>query len=470
MNRGRNSRFFSRGLFIFCVSVYNKGCKFDICVEFYEMTAVFGDGKGLPMEPRIELLPGVCLRAIHTDRFKTGCMNINFVRPLTAQEAPMAALAPSVLLRGTRRHPDIRSISAFLDEHYGASVGALTRKKGEILTTGFFADFPEEALLPAGEKVFNPVVDFLGELLFDPRLADGSFLPDVFEGEKRNLLDTIDWRLNDKRTYSVYRMIKNMCKDEAYGVPRLGERPEAEAITRDALLAWYRRMLRHSRIELFYMGARSRDEVAEALKAILSPLERGELDPVGTEVIRSAGPLRQVEDRLDVLQGKLCIGLRTGITGDDPDYPALMMLNAVFGAGTTSKLFLNVREKLSLCYYASSSIDRFKGLMIVSSGIETSNFERTKAEIFRQLDACIRGDISEEELENARRAILSALRASLDSPSRMDEYSLGCALAGHDVSIESLMASIRAVTKDEVCAAAKKLSVDTIYFLKGATQ
>ena len=147
-----------------------------------------------------------------------------------------------------------------------------------------------------------------------------------------------------------------------------------------------------------------------------------------------------------------------------------MMLNAVFGAGTTSKLFLNVREKLSLCYYASSSIDRFKGLMIVSSGIETSNFERTKAEIFRQLDACIRGDISEEELENARRAILSALRASLDSPSRMDEYSLGCALAGHDVSIESLMASIRAVTKDEVCAAAKKLSVDTIYFLKGATQ
>ena len=139
-------------------------------------------------------------------------------------------------------------------------MGTLTRKKGEILTTGFFADFPEEALLPAGEKVFNPVVDFLGELLFDPRLADGSFLPDVFEGEKRNLLDTIDWRLNDKRTYSVYRMIKNMCKDEAYGVPRLGERPEAEAITRDALLAWYRRMLRHSRIELFYVSRARRRE------------------------------------------------------------------------------------------------------------------------------------------------------------------------------------------------------------------
>ncbi len=422
------------------------------------------------MEPRIELLPGVYLRAIRTDRFKTGCMNINFVRPLSAGEAPLAALLPSVLLRGTRRHPDMRSISAFLDEHYGASVGTLMRKKGEILTTGFFADFPEEALLPSGERTFGPVVDFLAELLFDPRMENGQFLPDVFDGEKRNLLDTIDWRLNDKRTYSVYRMLRAMCAGEAYGVPRLGERPEAEAITPDKLLAWYRRMLRHSRVELFYLGARPRDEVADTLRQMLQPLERGELDPVGTEVLRSAGTVRQVEETLDVLQGKLCIGLRTGITGNDPDYPALMLLNAVFGAGTTSKLFLNVREKLSLCYYASSSIDRFKGLMIISSGIETSNFERTKDEILRQLDACRKGDISDEELENARRAILSALRAGLDSPSRLDEYSLGCALAGQDVSIPALMDEIRTVTKDEVCAAARKLSVDTIYFLKGATQ
>ena len=422
------------------------------------------------MEPRIELLPGVYLRAVQTGRFKTGCLNINFVRPLTAEEAPLAALLPSVLLRGTMRHPDIRSISAFLDEHYGASVGTLVRKKGEILTTGFFADFPEEALLPAGERVFAPVVDFLGELLFEPRTVNGSFLQDVFDGEKRNLLDTIEWRLNDKRTYAVYRMLKNMCAGEAYGVPRLGERPEAEAITPDTLRDWFRQMLRRSRVELFYMGAQPRDAVAESLKTMLSPLEREELAPVGTEVIRTAGAVRNVEERLDVLQGKLCIGLRTGITGDDPDFPALMLLNAVFGAGTTSKLFLNVREKLSLCYYASSSIDKFKGVMIISSGIETCNFDRTRDEIFRQLDACVQGDITDEELENARRAILSSLRASMDSLSRMDEYSLGCALSGRDVDIETLAAQIRAVTKDEVRAAAGKLSVDTIYFLRGAAQ
>ena len=171
------------------------------------------------MESRLELLPGVYLRAIRTDRFKTGCLNVNFVRPLTPEEAPLAALLPSVALRGTRRHPDIRSISAFLDEHYGASVGTLARKKGEILTTGFFADFPEEGLLPPSERVFGPVVDFLGELLFEPRLVDGRIPADVFEGEKRNLLDTIDWRLNDKRTYSVYRMIRVLHRTDS------GKRP-----------------------------------------------------------------------------------------------------------------------------------------------------------------------------------------------------------------------------------------------------
>lgn len=420
------------------------------------------------MEPRIELLPGVYLRAIQSDRFKTGFLNLNFVRPLTAQEAPMAALLPSVALRGTESYPDIRRISAFLDERYGASVGTLTRKKGEILTTGFFADFLE--LLPPGEAVFAPVVDFLGELLFAPRMENGAFLPDVFEGEKRNLLDTIDWRLNDKRAYSVYRMLGEMCAGEAYGIPRLGERPQAEAITPDGLLSWYRHMLGHSRLELFYLGRRSRDEVAEAMRKLLAPLERGDMDSARTQTIAAAGRVREVEQTLDVLQGKLCIGLRTGITGTDPDYPALMLLNAVFGAGATSKLFMNVREKLSLCYYASSSIDRFKGVMIISSGIETGNYDRAKAEIFRQLDACVQGDITDEELCIARRALLNALRAGLDSPGRMDEYSLNCALSGRDVPIPALMEQIRAVTKDDVRRAAQKLSVDTIYFLKGAAQ
>ena len=422
------------------------------------------------MESRTELMPGVFLRAIQSDKFKTGCISLNFVRPLTAQEAPLAALLPSVLLRGTAHYPDIRSISSFLDERFGASVGTLVRKKGEILTTGFYADFLEEEFLPEGEETFLPVLDFLGELLFAPRMENGRFLPEAVEGEKRNLLDSIDWRLNDKRTYAIGRMLSTMCAGEAYGIPRLGNRPEAEAITQEALLDYYHHLLAHSRIEIFYLGRKTRETVAEALKNVLQPLPRAVHDEVGSCAVREAGEVRQVVETMDVTQGKLCMGLRTGISGNDPRYPALMLMNTIFGAGPTSKLFMNVREKLSLCYYASASIDRFKGIMVISSGIESKNFEVTKDEILRQLNACVRGEITAEEMESARCAILSALRASLDSPGRMDEYMLGCALTGRETSVRELMEQISKVTLAQVCEAAKSLRLDTVYFLKGVSE
>lgn len=434
------------------------------------MAAATAKERILSMESRVELLPGVYLRAIASDKFKTGCLSMNFVRPLTAREAPLAALLPSVLLRGTEHYPDIRSISSFLDEHYGASVGTLVRKKGEVLTTGFYADFLEEAFLPAGEQSFLPVLGFLGELLFTPRMENGRFLPDAVEGEKRNLLDSIDWRLNDKRLYAISQMLSVMCADEAYGIPRLGNRPEAEAITRESLFDYYQHLLAHSRLELFYLGRKSPEAVAAALREVLAPLPRGVLDSADTLCVSKASEVRQVVQEMDVTQGKLCMGLRTGICGNDPEYPALMLLNAIFGAGPTSKLFMNVREKLSLCYYASSSLDRFKGVMVVSSGIESCNFEVAKDEILRQLDACVRGDITEDEMETARRAILSSLRASLDSPGRMDEYMLGCALSGRDIPIEVLMEEISRVTPEQMQRVAAGLSLDTVYFLKGVVE
>lgn len=422
------------------------------------------------MESRMELLPGVYLRVFQTDKFKTDYLSLSFVRPLTANEAPHAALLPSLLLRGTRSYPDIRSISTFLDAHYGASIGTMVRKKGEIQTTGFYADFLDERLLPAGEQVFEPMMDFLGELLFCPCMENGLFSPDAMEGEKRNLLDTIDWTLNDKRSYAVTRMLETMCKDEAYGIPRLGTREAAEAITLQSISDYYRDLLAHSRLELFYMGHRKPDDVAAALAKMLAPLPRDCFVPLPEVGCGSCGETRTVEEVLDVTQGKLCMGFRSGITSASPRYPAFILLNAVFGAGPTSKLFMNVREKMSLCYYASSSINSFKGIMIVSSGIEFANYELAKSEILRQLDACVQGDITDEELENARRSVLSSFRASLDSPGRMEDHSLSCAINGKDVEIEALMAQIAAVTPAQVQEAAACLKLDTVYFLKGETE
>ena len=165
------------------------------------------------MEKRMELLPGVTLTAVQTEKFKTGCFSINFFRPLRREEAAMNALIPSVLLRGSEGCPDLRAIAARLDELYGASAGTLIRKQGEVQMTGFYADFIEDAL--AGEPVFAPMMDFLGELLLRPRLENGAFLAEYVESEKRNLANAIASRVNDKRTYATGQLVKTMCAGEA---------------------------------------------------------------------------------------------------------------------------------------------------------------------------------------------------------------------------------------------------------------
>src|SRR5699024_6303942 len=186
-----------------------------------------------------------------------------------------------------------------------------------------------------------------------------------------------------------------------------------------------------------------------------------------TQVLLLDRPAETVEEAMDVTQGKLTLGLRTDITVRDPRYPALMLLNAVYGAGMTSKLFLKIREEQSLCYYASSSLDKFKSVMVVGSGIEFEKFQVARDGILGELRACQQGEITGEELESARSYLISGLRTGCDSPGRLDDYALGQAVVGLDGTMEDLARQLKTVTKDQVVEAAQSLRLDTIYFLKG---
>lgn len=420
------------------------------------------------MMKTIKVAPGITLRAMQTDKFKTACFSVNYLRPHNAADAALDALLPSVLLRATKRYPDIRSISMQLDALYGASLGTLIRRKGEVKLLGFYSDFIEDAFLPEGETVFAPVLELTQEVLFHPLTENGVFCKQNVEGEKQNLINAIESEMNDKRTYAVSQMLQSMCEMEAYGVPRLGRADDVRAITPQMLWAHYQKVLKTSRIELFYAGRKSPEMVAQAFKDLFAEHLPESCTPVQTQVIRSAPTSRELSQSMDVTQGKLVIGLRTGITVEDAQYPALLLLNAVYGAGVTSKLFVNVREKLSLCYYASSSLEKYKGVMLISSGVDFENFETAKTAILKELDDCKRGEISPEELEAARRMVLSALRASQDAPVQLDEFYMGAAIAKMDDFAE-LMEKVEHLTDADLSAAAKKLTVDTIYFLKGET-
>ena len=419
---------------------------------------------------RRELFPGVWLRAVHTDKFKSAYLSVTLMSPLDPETAGANALIPSVLRRGTAVHPDMESLSAALAGLYGGAIEPAVRKTGETQCVGFAASFLDDAYALEGEQILEPAAALLGEVLLKPYTQNGVFSPDYTAGEKANLLDRIRGQINDKRTYATHRLTQLMCGEEAFGVDKLGDEAHVEAITPASLWQRYQQLLREAAVEVYYCGSAQPDRVEAAMRSALAglPVNGDRLDP-DCEVRISAGPEpRVVEEAMDVTQGKLAMGFRTGgLTCWEEDYPALVLCNAIFGGTTLSKLFLNVREKLSLCYYASSVLEKMKGLVLVSSGIEFDKYQQARDEILAQLDNIRSGKIEDWELEGARRTVISGHLATLDDQARQEEFWLGQAAAGLDETAEELAARFEAVTREQVMEAARKLELDTIYFLKG---
>lgn len=418
---------------------------------------------------RRELFPGVWLRAVHTTKFKSAYLSVNLMAPLAAETAAKNALVPFVLRRGTAVHPDLEAMSAALDEMYGGAIEPMVRKKGETQCVGFVASFLDDIYALRGEKILESAAGLLGEVLLNPFTEEGVFSADYTAGEKTNLLDRINGQINDKRAYASYRLTQLMCKEEAFGVDKLGDVARVEAITPESLWKCYQELLKTAAVELYYCGSAEIDRVEAALKSALAqlPEQQNRVVP-DCEIRLSAGDPQVVEEAMDVAQGKLAMGFRTGgVTCWEKDYPALVMCNAVFGGTTLSKLFLNVREKLSLCYYASSSLEKMKGLVLVSSGIEFNKYQTARDEILAQLNNIREGRIEDWELEGARRTIISSHLAILDDQARQEDFWLGQAAAGIDTAIEELAAQFEPVTREQVAQVAKLLQLDTIYFLNG---
>ncbi len=420
------------------------------------------------MDQRIEIMPQVWLRAICTDRFKSACLSFSLLRPLRREEAAKNALVANVLLRGTQMHPDLRSISQVLDLYYGAGLGPLVRKNGELQTCGVFLSFMEDRFALPGDQVLEPMLEFLGEVLFQPRLEGGAFVPEFVAGEKQNLINTMEALLNDKRSYADRQMLRAMCREDSFGVSRLGEPEDVAEIDPAALYAHYQSLLAHSPIEIFYAGSATPERVAALLRRVLQPLPRGDMDLSAWKPMRKTRQTQYLEETMGVTQAKLSMGFTTGITTRDKEFPTLMVFNALYGAGVTSKLFVNVRERLSLCYYADSSVFGSKGILAVSSGIETGKYAMAKDEILRQLEVCCAGEITGQELEAAKRAICSSLRTVSDSPGRMEDFAMFGRLSGFPLSVSEYEAAVQAVTADQVAAVARQIRLDTIFLLKGA--
>ena len=417
----------------------------------------------------VELFPGVTLRCYPDQRFKHGCLSVQLVRSMCREEAAYNALLPAVLLRGCNSCPDLRDITLRLDDLYGASVGTLVRRVGDYQTTGFFASFIEDLYAMEGDAVLAPMVAFLKELLLDPVRENGVFRADYVEGEKKNLISTIESQLNDKRAYAMEQMMRRMCREDTFGLSRLGEKEDVAAITPESLFAHYEKILRTSRIDVFYVGSAPTSQVAELIKDLLGGIDRNYVNLPEQTGFHSC-PGGSYEQQMEVNQGKLCMGFVSPVTIRDRDFVAMQLLNMVFGGGMTSKLFMHIREKFSLCYAIGSGYHGSKGIFSVSAGIDSNKKQKVQEEVMAQLEACRRGQITEEELNAAKQALRSGLLSTPDAPASIEGYYASAALSGLPLTLEAYMSAVEQVTVEQVAQAAKSLELHTVYFLKGVTE
>ena len=420
---------------------------------------------------RTELMPGVFLSHLRSDKFKTACMSVTLLTQLRRETAAMNAVIPFVLNRGTTRYGDMEQLSRRMDELYGAAVEPVVRRIGEIQCIGFYGSFPEPDYLPGGEALLGDTCALMAQLLLDPATRGGLLLPQYVDSEREKLLDIIRSRMNDKRSYALTRCIEEMCCYEDFAVSRFGSESEAENIHYKKLTRHYRELIQTCPVEIFYCGKTDFKAVSAAMREAFSTMPRGEIEyDIGTDLRMNAveDHVRFVEEEMDVTQGKLVLGFRLGECMEEPDIPALYVFNAVYGSGATSKLFMNVREKLSLCYYASSAVYLHKGIMLVSSGIEFDKLDAARDEILAQLDSVRRGEITDDELRSAKKSVASDLRAVQDSIGELEGFYLSQALDGLDYGPAELAALAEDVTKEDVQAIAKSIECDLIYFLKGS--
>ncbi len=413
---------------------------------------------------KIQLKKGVNLYFIRNEKFKTYMASVLFHSPLTLDGASKSSLLSQVLKRGNEKYLSQRELNIALDELYGASLYCSSGKRGGDQILRIAVEGVCDEFLP------TPAFDKLMELLFSAAFkggCGGAFNEEYVAQEKSNLIDRIRNQISDKRWYSLLRLNEVMFEGDPYGINTAGSEEEVKKITSEELYCYYREIIERAPVDIIITGNFNEDDAYNDVDRAAAFL--GERDAVYTPtrpMAETAG-VKRVTDRMDVTQGKLAMGFETGITYGHPLVYAQTVFNTIYGSGANSKLFNNVREKLSLCYYASSGIDPMKGCMRISSGIEFKNFEPAYNEILAQLDNMVKGEFNSDEIDTAKKEIINMYRSRLDSTESMEDYYTNQILLGTDVSIDETIEKIEAVTKEEIVETAKRIKLNTVYFLTG---
>ncbi|HEY8363454.1 MAG TPA: pitrilysin family protein [Tissierellaceae bacterium] len=413
---------------------------------------------------RIQIKSGINLNLIKTDKFKSNLLSFYFLRPLTREEVTKNALLPLVLKRGTMELKTNLEIQKKLEENYGANLSVAINKRGEKHVLRFSVETINGEYINNKEYIYD-VFNLLKSIIFNPLLEEGYFKKSYVEQEKENLKRKIESRINDKRSYAIDRCIEEMCKNERFGIYPLGSIEDLPKIDEEILYKHYKKVIETSPIEIFFVGNYDDDMVLYMKE--MANIERGEIIDIPREqIISRVKTKNMVYEDLDVNQGKLVLGFRTGIPYEDRLYNGLLVGSDILGGGPNSKLFKTVREKESLAYYITSTVFKYKSILLVDGGIEFENFEKTIDIIKEQIEEIQQGNFSEDDIEISKESLKSSTRSIKDSIFLISEYFFSQILSNDKRTLDEVIADIDKVTKGEIVEAMSKLTIDTIYFMR----
>ncbi|MBQ8331818.1 MAG: insulinase family protein [Clostridia bacterium] len=418
---------------------------------------------------KVHVTEHIHLSCIQTDKFKTGVLTLTLPIPIDRKSVIFSAILPEVLRRGTERYPDMAALNRRLDELYAACVEIRNTQVGKNLALVLTAEVLDDAYAADEDSILDGVMEVLAQMLLHPRMTDGSFDRAIVEQEKRFKRDTFRSAINHTRILANIRLAELMSREDD-SQPTLKEREDGlEEINETNLAEFYRRLLSRAPLEAFYVGTLPPQAVADKLLRFFgewnAPLKQSLLLPLAE---KSAGYCSKVET-MPVSQGKLAMGFRTGVTAsqNSSDYYTALVINEIFGGSPASKLFMNVREKMSLCYYCSSSYNQYNGILSVSAGIESANRERTEKAILEQLEQIRLGNVSETEFRAAKVSLENAYRQIYDNPFELQAFFGNRSLFGLSESIEDCRRGVATVTPEDVIALAGRVIHDTVFFIEG---
>ena len=417
---------------------------------------------------QIEIKKGIKLHTIKTEKFKTNLIAIMLTTKLDRENVTKNALIPAVLRRGTKNLTTQEEINKKLEEMYGASLDCGLDKTGDNQVLKFYIETVNDEFLPQeAENMLKISLEKIFEFVFNPYLENGCFKKEYVEQEKENIKQIIDGKIDNKARYSLDRCIEEMYKGQPYGLYKYGYVEDMKDINEKNLYEYYQQLINECKIDIFVSGIID-EETENIIKNNENIIKLKDREPQynKSEIIaKRTEKENDVQESMDVTQGKLIIGMDLDIDDDNLRFD-VMIYNSIFGGSANSKLFQNVREKASLAYTASSSYYRFKNNIFINCGIEIPNYEKALEIIKQQIEDMKKGDFTDEEVENAKKGIIASIKTIDDEQDTEITYFFSQELSQNKCDIEQYINRIAAVNKEKVIEIANKVSINTIYFLK----